>query len=129
MATTASSALTAGTTADVSRDQFLKLLVAQLQAQDPLEPMKNQEFTAQLAQFSQLAGIEKLNANFGDLLAMQQITQGAGLIGKSVTYTAADKTTHTGNVEGFTVSDGHLQLQIDGKPIPITQVQGMLAAA
>jgi flagellar basal-body rod modification protein FlgD len=116
------------TTSDVSRDQFLKLLVAQLQAQDPLEPIKDQEFTAQLAQFSTLAGIEKLNANFGDLLALQQITQGAGLIGKSVTYTA-NNAAHTGNVEGFTITDGHLQLRVDGQEIPIGQVQGMTAAA
>lgn len=119
---------TAATTADVSRDQFLKLLVAQLQAQDPLEPIKDQEFTAQLAQFSTLAGIEKLNANFGDLLALQQITQGAGLIGKTVTYTAGD-TAHTGNVEGFTITDGQLQLRVDGQEVPIGQVQGMTAAA
>ncbi len=116
-------------TSDVSRDQFLKLLVAQLQAQDPLEPIKDQEFTAQLAQFSTLAGIEKLNANFGDLLSLQQITQGAGLIGKSVTYNAADKTSHTGNVEGFSIADGHLQLRVDGLEVPIGQVQGMTAAA
>lgn len=117
------------TTADVSRDQFLKLLVAQLQAQDPLEPIKDQEFTAQLAQFSQLAGIEKLNANFGDLLSLQQITQGAGLIGKSVTYNAADKTLHTGNVDGFSIAEGQLQLRVDGQEIPIAQIQGMTAAA
>ncbi|MCX7421130.1 MAG: flagellar hook capping protein [Planctomycetia bacterium] len=125
----ATAAVSASTTADVSRDQFLKLLVAQLQAQDPLEPMKDQEFTAQLAQFSQLAGIEKLNANFSDLLALQQITQGAGLIGKNVTYQASDKTIHTGHVEGFSVTDGHLQLRVDGQEVPLSQFQGMTAAA
>ena len=82
------------TSADVSRGQFLKLLVAQLQAQDPLEPVKDQEFTAQLAQFSTLEGIEKLNANFGDMLALQQVTQGAGLLGKNVTYTLSDRATY-----------------------------------
>ncbi len=117
------------TTSDVSREQFLKLLVAQLQAQDPLEPIKDQEFTAQLAQFSTLAGIEKLNANFGDLLALQQITQGAGLIGKRVTYSAADQTIQTGNVEGFSINEGSLQLRVEGQEIPIGQVRGMTAAA
>ena len=115
-------------TSDVSRDQFLKLLVAQLQHQDPLEPIKDQEFTGQLAQFSMLSGIEKLNTNFGDMLALQQITQGAGLIGKSVTY--IDKSVaHTGNVEGFSVADGRLQLRVDGQEVPIGQIQGMTAAA
>lgn len=114
--------------ADVSRDQFLKLLVAQLRAQDPLEPVKDQEFTAQLTQFSMLDGIEKLNANFGDLLAMQQLTQGAGLLGKSVNYTLSDGT-HTGAVEGFSLADGKLQLRVDGQEVPIGQIQGMTAAA
>lgn len=119
---------TGSVTAEVGRDQFLKLLVAQLQAQDPLEPMSNQEFTAQLAQFSMLEGIEKLNANFGDLLALQQITQGAALIGKSVTYSENNQT-HTGTVSGFQMSNGQLQLQVDGQAVPITQVLGMTAAA
>ena len=117
------------TTSDPSRDQFLKLLVAQLRAQDPLEPIKDQEFTGQLAQFSTLAGIEKLNANFGDLLSLQQITQGAGLIGKNVTYSTADNASNTGSVEGFSIADGHLQLKVSGQEIPIGQVRGMTAAA
>ena len=116
------------TSADVSRGQFLKLLVAQLQAQDPLEPVKDQEFTAQLAQFSTLEGIEKLNANFGDMLALQQVTQGAGLLGKNVTYTLKDGT-HTGKVEAFSLADGHLQVKVDGQEVPIAQIKGMTAAA
>jgi flagellar basal-body rod modification protein FlgD len=120
--------ISTSTTADVSRDQFLKLLVAQLKAQDPLDPVKDQEFTAQLAQFSMLDGIERLNANFGDLLAMQQLTQGAGLLGKHVNYTLSDGV-HTGSVEGFSLVDGQLNLRVDGQEIPIGQVHGMTAAA
>lgn len=116
------------TTSDVGRDQFLKLLVAQLQAQDPLEPTGSQEFTAQLAQFSMLEGIEKLNTNFGDMLALQQITQGAGLIGKSVTFTA-DNVTQTGTVDGFSIADGRMNLRVDGLAVPIGQIQGMNSAA
>lgn len=115
-------------TAEAGRDQFLKLLVAQLKAQDPLEPTGGQEFTAQLAQFSMLEGIEKLNANFGDMLALQQITQGAGLIGKSVSYIAGN-TAHSGTVEGFSVANGRMNLRVDGQDIPIGQIQGMTSAA
>lgn len=118
----------AATTADVSRDQFLKLLVAQLQAQDPLEPIKDQEFTAQLAQFSTLAGIEKLNANFDDFFALQQLTQGASLIGKSVNF-SLNGSAQSGQVDGFSVADGQLQLQVGGQLVPIGEVQGMTAAA
>lgn len=119
---------TAGVSADVGRDQFLKLMVAQLQAQDPLEPIKDQEFTAQLAQFSMLEGIEKLNTNFGDMLALQQVTQGAGLLGKTVTFTN-NGTTETGSVEGFTVVDGRLNLRVSGQEIPIGNIRGMTEQA
>ena len=43
------------------QDQFLTLLVTQLQNQDPIEPVKQENFIAQLAQFSTVEGIEKLN--------------------------------------------------------------------
>ena len=119
-----------GMTSGVGRDQFLKLMVAQMKAQDPLEPMNNQEFTSQLAQFSQLEGIEKLNTSFGDMLALQQLTQGAGLIGKSVTYSAANSSAvQTGTVQGFSLEAGQLQLQVDGQAVPIGQIRGMTAAA
>lgn len=123
---------TAGISSDMGRDQFLKLLIAQLKSQDPLEPVNNQEFMSQLAQFSTLEGIEKLNANFADMLALQQITQGAGLIGRIVTYSntnAGSTSTVQGRVDGFAISSGRLQLQVEGTSVPIGQVLGMSSAA
>lgn len=49
----------------ISQDQFLNLLVNQLQNQDPLNPMDNQEFAVQLAQFSQLEQLVQINKNLG----------------------------------------------------------------
>ena len=119
-----------GMTSAVGRDQFLKLMVAQMKAQDPLEPMNNQEFTSQLAQFSTLEGIEKLNTSFGDMLALQQLTQGAGLIGKAVTYSPANSSAiQTGTVQGFSLDAGQLQLQVNGQAVPIGQIKGMTSAA
>ena len=59
------------------RDDFMQLLVTQLRNQDPLEPVAQHEFLGQLAQFSTLEGIEKLNANFEDMLKLQTLAQGA----------------------------------------------------
>lgn len=71
----------------VSRDDFMKLLIAQLRNQDPLSPMDNQEFAVQLAQFNSLEQLIGLNEKF-DSLATQQgrATQfnSAALIGKQV---------------------------------------------
>ena len=69
------------------KEDFLQLLVAQLAHQDPLQPMENTEFVAQLAQFSSLEQLVGVNTNL-DALSMAQLamtnSQVAGLIGKEV---------------------------------------------
>ena len=78
---------------------------------------------AQLAQFSTLSGIEQLNANFGDLLQLQQITQGANLVGRSVTYNRADgKGQQAGTVDSVGVVNGKIQLSIGGTSVGLDQV-------
>ncbi|MFH1129718.1 MAG: flagellar hook capping FlgD N-terminal domain-containing protein [Pseudomonadota bacterium] len=71
----------------IGKEDFLKLLVAQLAHQDPLEPMENTAFVAQLAQFSSLEQLMSVNSNLG-LMQMAQISmtnsQVAGLIGKEI---------------------------------------------
>ena len=70
-----------------SQDRFLKLLVTQLQNQDPLSPMDNAQLTSQLAQINTVSGIATLNTSVqalsGRFLQMQSL-QGAALIGKDV---------------------------------------------
>ncbi len=69
------------------RTDFLKLLVAQLNNQNPLSPQENGEFLAQLAQFSTVEGIEKLNANFDQFVTSNlsnQALQASALVGRSV---------------------------------------------
>ena len=51
----------------VTQDEFLKLLIAQLQNQDPMKPMDNQEFAAQLAQFNSLGQLIEINSKLGAL--------------------------------------------------------------
>ena len=54
-------ALTGAGAAEGGQDMFFKLLITQLQHQDPLNPMDSTDFTAQLAQFSQLEKLDKIN--------------------------------------------------------------------
>ena len=58
----------ATTTAASARDEFLNLLVTQLRNQDPLDPVKQEDFLSQLAQFSTLEGVENLNTNLSSQL-------------------------------------------------------------
>ncbi len=71
----------------LGKDDFLKLLVSQLQNQDPLNPMESTEFTAQLAQFSSLEQLTNMNKNLDYLLLYQTSinnAQAVGFIGKTV---------------------------------------------
>ncbi len=75
------------TNKDLGKNEFLNLLVAQLNNQNPLEPQGNGEFIAQLAQFSQVEGIEKLNTSMGSLLTgyqSSQALQASSLVGRKV---------------------------------------------
>jgi flagellar basal-body rod modification protein FlgD len=81
----------AANTAEGGRDIFLRLLVAQLEHQDPMSPMENANFTAQLAQFSTLEQIEAMNKSLTALISTQESLssqqanmQAASLIGKDV---------------------------------------------
>lgn len=75
-------------------DRFLKLLVAQMQNQDPLNPMDNAQVTSQMAQINTVSGVEKLNATVqnmstsmsGQFVQMQAL-QGAALVGRDVVVT------------------------------------------
>jgi len=80
-------ASTASVSNDDSEQRFLKLLVAQLNNQDPLNPMENAELTSQLAQMSTVSGIEKLNSTLSGLVnqtGSNQVLQAASLIGYNV---------------------------------------------
>ena len=72
---------------ELGKNDFLKLLVAQMNNQNPLDPQDNTEFVAQLAQFSSVEGIDNLNATVDDMaseLRSSQALQASSLVGQSV---------------------------------------------
>jgi flagellar basal-body rod modification protein FlgD len=78
---------TALSEATVSQDRFLKLLVAQLNNQDPMNPMDNAQMTSQMAQINTVSGIQQLNETVKSLsgqFASLQVLQGASMIGHDV---------------------------------------------
>ncbi len=89
-ATTTSSASTRDVNANdaaSSQDRFLKLLVAQLNNQDPMNPLDNAQMTSQIAQINTVTGIEKLNSTVQGLVsqfASQQLMQGSAMVGRQV---------------------------------------------
>lgn len=69
------------------QDAFLTLMVTQLKNQNPLEPIKNQEFLAQLSSFTTASGVQELNQSFGSLssaLQSNQALQASSMVGRKV---------------------------------------------
>ena len=83
------------TASDIQLD-YMKLLVTQLQNQNPLEPMDNNDLASQLTQFSQLQQLESMNSNFADVLVNAERSYASSLIGKEVQFYIE---TETGDVE------------------------------
>ena len=72
---------------DLGRDAFLKLLTTQLTNQSPLDPMDNEAFVAQLAQFSSVEGIKGMQASLENMVSgmrQEQMVSGANLVGKKI---------------------------------------------
>lgn len=90
-------------------DQFLSLLVAQLRNQDPLEPVKNEQFVSELAQLQALDSQLKIVESNKSLLLQTSLATGAGLIGKQITGVFSDGEVRqevTGLVESVKVENG-----------------------
>ncbi|KRG78418.1 flagellar hook capping protein [Stenotrophomonas ginsengisoli] len=68
----------------INQDDFIRLFLAQLQFQDPMEPVDNREFLAQLAQFSALEQSRQLSQNTADQLTMSAASQAVSLIDRQV---------------------------------------------
>ena len=119
---------------NLDRDAFMKLLVSQLQHQDPLSPVANEQFVAQLATFSSLEQLQGLNQNVVAMIALNQsnallsqLTQSSALIGKQVSWTDFDTNeTHSGTVESVKIVDGLAVLRIDGQDVPLASVSEVL---
>ena len=71
-------------TLGIGQEDFFRILVTQLSYQDPLKPIDNQQFIAQLAQFTSLDQTRQVNERIDTLLSIQSATQSIGLIGRTV---------------------------------------------
>ena len=92
----------------ITQQDFFRILVAQLSYQDPLKPIDNQAFIAQIAQFTALEQARQTNENMTALLTVQSSTQAIGLIGRTV-----EVSTDAGSVVGTVTTLNFVQ----GRPL------------
>lgn len=95
----------------VGIQDFLKILASQLNNQDPLKPVDNEQFIAQIAQFTALAQSQQLNQKIDTLLSLQSAGQSIGLLGKTVDVSSSNGTV-TGQVTALDFSGDTPQLTV-----------------
>lgn len=106
-------------------NQFLQLLMTEMQNQDPLQPMDDTQSIAQLAQFSSLQATEQMNQNFQSFQSNFAVMQSSALIGKHVTAQVSDSSGNTTNFSGavsqIVVINGQPNVELtDSKGNPVT---------
>jgi flagellar basal-body rod modification protein FlgD len=105
---------------------YMKLLVTQLQNQNPLEPMDNNQMASQLAQLSQLGQTELLNTKFADVLSTSQKSYASSLVGKEVSFAYADDAGNTqlasGTVSGIITQGNNINLLVGNYTIGLSDV-------
>lgn len=106
-------------TGELGKDDFLKLLITQVQHQDPMNPQSDTDFIAQMAQFSALEQMQNLNNTFS-------YSMGFSLLGKFISAEITDdkgKVTYVnGRVESVRMSGGNVVAMVDGREVPLDKI-------
>ena len=112
----------ATTSSTVGKDDFLKLLVTQLQHQDPLNPIQDKDFLAQLAQFNALEQLQQLNAKVEAFNASQDVMLAGGFLGKTVDFRDSTGSQQTGQVSRVAWDTGAPKLTIGDQEVELFQI-------
>jgi flagellar basal-body rod modification protein FlgD len=110
-------------------DQFLKLMISELQNQDPLNPMENTEILQQISQMREIGATSKLTDTLDAVLLGQNLTSATSMIGKTVEALSEDAETVRGVVDRVTVTAGDPRLHIGDQEIKLKNVKEVLPAA
>lgn len=125
-ATSANSAYTDGSATravkkSLGQEDFFSLLATQLANQDPLSPMENTEYIAQMASFSTLESMSTLASSFSAFSAQQGFMTVQSVLGRNVTVQSGDGEV-TGLATAIHTTDGTTQVTIDGTDYPANNI-------
>src|SRR5580658_5155250 len=112
------------TTAD-----FMQMLIAELQNQDPTQPMSSQDLLGQLATMSQLQSTTDLDTALQANTSNQQLSIGASFIGKSITGTDANNNPVSGTVTQAFLSSGTAYVGVGNSQVPLANITSVTQAS
>ncbi|MBT9134575.1 MAG: hypothetical protein DDT39_01538 [Firmicutes bacterium] len=107
---------------ELGKDAFLKILLAQMRNQDPLNPADGTAMIAQLAQFSSLEQMQNLNNKIDQLLEVQLLGELSGLVGKVVSFRGENDEVMQGTVQSLVWGENRSQLRINDVLVPLGRV-------
>lgn len=113
----------------LGKDAFLKLLLTQLSNQDPLKPLEDKEFVAQLAQFNSLEQMQQTNKHLMEMLSGQSLSQASALLGRQVEADGGSEGVISGQVTAITLVAGRPMLTVDSLQVGLSAVSRVLDGA
>ena len=119
-ATNTTTTKSTNSSSSLGKDDFLKLLVTQLQTQDPMNPMDDTQFISQMAQFTSLEQMINMNTSV-------QMTQATSYIGKQVTWDNDQGVEQTGVVKSVRMVNSEPKIIIGDQSIALTKITSVSA--
>ena len=119
--------LSAGKRAEITRDQFFKMLITQLTNQDPLSPMDSTQFLTQMSTLQSIESNAQLSDTLGSVQRASELASASALIGRFVSGLGDDGKEALGKVTSVQVKDGRVKLVVGITPVAITSVSQVFA--
>lgn len=110
-------------------EDFIQMMITQLQNQDPMQPAKNEDLLAQMSQIGQLQSTTQLQETLGKITMQNSLSAAGGMIGKLVTGKDDNGEDLQGIVTSVKVTDGEIALELDnGRQMKMSNVLGITNA-
>lgn len=110
---------------DLTMADFIKMMTAELQNQDPTNPMSNTDMLSQIGQIRSITSNDKLSSSIEALTLGQSLSTASSLIGKNVTGSDKNDNPISGKVDKITIEDGVTSLHIGSSEITISSIKSI----
>jgi flagellar basal-body rod modification protein FlgD len=110
---------------DLTMADFIKMMTAELQNQDPTNPMSNTDMLSQIGQIRSITSNDKLSSSIEALTLGQALSTASSLIGKKVTGFDQSDNQVTGKVDKITIEDGVTKLHIGSSEITVSSIKSI----
>jgi flagellar basal-body rod modification protein FlgD len=107
---------------------FMKMLMAELQHQDPMNPMDNSQLLQEVSQIKQIASNEQLSSTLQSVLLGQNLAAASSLLRQTITGLGASGNTVTGQVQSVTIQNGAATLNLGADTVDLKNVTGIQPA-